>query len=189
MPNNTNSNIFALHYWHKFSLWFCSRMIMSNYIVHPLSRAKHIKALAHVSLKEDEDTKSPGALPVIKNESCERILEKVWFTLHKLTCSFICLYLSKLFNKVETENKSWRCGTAGAAICFRGNFLWSQLFGRSGSSLRGCDIQNNFITAESRGRANCNCWEGNVYKFSNPFICLIASIESVGSRMWHKKIN
>ncbi|CAA3006832.1 kinesin-like protein KIN-1 [Olea europaea var. sylvestris] len=41
------------------------------------ARAKHIKALAHVSLKEDEDTKSPGALPVIKNESCERILEKL----------------------------------------------------------------------------------------------------------------
>ncbi|CAI9759977.1 unnamed protein product [Fraxinus pennsylvanica] len=46
-------------------------------LFHPLSRAKHIKALAHVSLKEDEDTKSPGALPVIKSESCERILEKL----------------------------------------------------------------------------------------------------------------
>ncbi|KAL2478233.1 ATP binding microtubule motor family protein [Forsythia ovata] len=41
------------------------------------ARAKHIKALAHVSLREDEDTKSPGALPVIKDESCERILEKL----------------------------------------------------------------------------------------------------------------
>lgn len=80
-------------------------MIMSNYIVHPLSRAKHIKALAHVSLKEDEDTKSPGALPVIKNESCERILEKVWFTLHKLTCSFICLYLSKISFLIKLRRK------------------------------------------------------------------------------------
>lgn len=44
-----------------------------------LSRAKHIKALPHVSLKEDEDTSGLGALPLTKNESCERILEKVEF--------------------------------------------------------------------------------------------------------------
>ncbi|XP_011088437.1 kinesin-like protein KIN-1 isoform X2 [Sesamum indicum] len=41
------------------------------------ARAKHIKALPHVSLKEDEDTSGLGALPLTKNESCERILEKL----------------------------------------------------------------------------------------------------------------
>ncbi|KAL0425695.1 UNVERIFIED_CONTAM: Kinesin-like protein KIN-1 [Sesamum radiatum] len=41
------------------------------------ARAKHIKALPHVSLKEDEDTSDLGALSLMKNESCERILEKL----------------------------------------------------------------------------------------------------------------
>ncbi|KAK4414536.1 Kinesin-like protein KIN-1 [Sesamum alatum] len=41
------------------------------------ARAKHIKALPHVSLKEDEDTSGLGALTLMKNESCERILEKL----------------------------------------------------------------------------------------------------------------
>ncbi|KAK4419829.1 Kinesin-like protein KIN-1 [Sesamum alatum] len=41
------------------------------------ARAKHIKALPHVSLKEDEDTSGLGALSLTKNESCERILEKL----------------------------------------------------------------------------------------------------------------
>ncbi|KAI3445116.1 hypothetical protein Pfo_001781 [Paulownia fortunei] len=41
------------------------------------ARAKHIKALPRVSLKVDEDTSSLGALSLTKNESCERILEKL----------------------------------------------------------------------------------------------------------------
>ncbi|KAL7120416.1 hypothetical protein ACP275_02G121400 [Erythranthe tilingii] len=41
------------------------------------ARAKHIKALPHVSLKEDEDTASSEPQPPTKNESCERILEKL----------------------------------------------------------------------------------------------------------------
>ncbi|EYU38269.1 hypothetical protein MIMGU_mgv1a025171mg [Erythranthe guttata] len=41
------------------------------------ARAKHIKALPHVSLKEDEDTGSSEPQPPTKNESCERILEKL----------------------------------------------------------------------------------------------------------------
>ncbi|GFP92449.1 kinesin-1-like protein pss1 [Phtheirospermum japonicum] len=42
------------------------------------ARAKHVKALPRVSLKEDEDSNSPGATPTLtKNESRDRIFEKL----------------------------------------------------------------------------------------------------------------
>ncbi|XP_073132604.1 kinesin-like protein KIN-1 isoform X3 [Henckelia pumila] len=41
------------------------------------SRARHIKASTLVNFKGDEDTKSPESVSMIKDESCERILEKM----------------------------------------------------------------------------------------------------------------
>ncbi|KZV47399.1 Kinesin heavy chain [Dorcoceras hygrometricum] len=41
------------------------------------SRARHVKASALENFKGNEDTKSPGSVALIKDESCERILEKM----------------------------------------------------------------------------------------------------------------
>ncbi|XP_075511098.1 kinesin-like protein KIN-1 isoform X2 [Primulina tabacum] len=41
------------------------------------SRARHIKASALVNFKGDEDTNSPESVSLIKDESCEKILEKM----------------------------------------------------------------------------------------------------------------
>ncbi|PIN09393.1 Kinesin (SMY1 subfamily) [Handroanthus impetiginosus] len=49
------------------------------------ARAKHIKALPRVNLKEDEDTSTSEAPSLTKNESCERILEKQIFLMIQLS--------------------------------------------------------------------------------------------------------
>lgn len=67
-------------------------------VLSSLSRAKHIKQSAHVCLKEDEDTSSPAEeVPSAKNESSERILEKVGFVPYIWSRSFIYVIVSKQF--------------------------------------------------------------------------------------------
>lgn len=53
------------------------RTANKSLLISSLNRAKHIKALPHASIKEDEDTNSPEELSKTKSEACERILKKV----------------------------------------------------------------------------------------------------------------